>query len=348
MPDRGPQHPLHGAVQTTYVVCVEAGHSPLRRQPRLPEDLVGEQVAQSRYDRLVHQRRFQRASSALQCPPERGQIEAERIGTLACPSPRLSRRHRRPARCRAAAEVGIAQFATIQADHETLVAFLVCAVGCVVGLACRAPAPSCSAALCVTHVDVAHPPRPQLVRQLAAEPSTSATQAWSFERRCMGRDNARACLRISAHGSPCSASRFGTSRMVNRSDRMPRALSSSHSSGVAPARHGGHAPRYARDGCLRVGVAHHVDVYAVATLVFPLLDRAISGVVRRDYVGDVARELSTSRSRVRGSAARRHAVLEIRSSSGTVQGRDPAARRHRLERPPAPARSPRRTGPGRR
>src|SRR3954449_9371047 len=62
--DRAAQGGAHGAAQVVELGLVELARRPPWREPRLPEDLVGEQVADARQGLLVEQPRLDRRAAA--------------------------------------------------------------------------------------------------------------------------------------------------------------------------------------------------------------------------------------------------------------------------------------------
>ena len=69
------------AVEPPDLVLAQAPRRPLRVQPRPPEDLVGEQVAQAGDPVLVHQAGLQRRGALPQCGPQLAQGEGQGVGT---------------------------------------------------------------------------------------------------------------------------------------------------------------------------------------------------------------------------------------------------------------------------
>ena len=68
--DRFLQDRVHGAVQADALVVVQRLDGPAWVQPRLPQDLVGDEVPDAGDEGLIHQRRFHAAPLSRQATEE--------------------------------------------------------------------------------------------------------------------------------------------------------------------------------------------------------------------------------------------------------------------------------------
>jgi hypothetical protein len=67
-------------VETAHVAGCQGAARPGRRQPRSPQDLISNQIADPRQPGLVHQAGFQRHCAPRQCPPKLRQGHREGVG----------------------------------------------------------------------------------------------------------------------------------------------------------------------------------------------------------------------------------------------------------------------------